>query len=138
MAENLTPEQIQAAQMLATGWSTSDIISKLKISERTLYRWKALKAFKELVHEIIAAELAETKFRMAHIVDASVKALWDLVASSRKDNTRLQAALHVLRLAGIVHIPSPNVTQTVEWVLKPEPPDIANSIEAQGTEGHTE
>jgi len=119
MSEKLTPQQIQAAQMLAKGHSTHSITFDLKICPDTLYRWKKIKEFKELVNEIITDELAETKFRMAHIVDASLSALWDLVTDGKESN-RLQAAMHVLKLAGVMHIPSPNVTQTVEYILKPE------------------
>jgi len=125
MIETLTPQQIQAALMLAEGRRTSDITYDLKISESTLYRWKKKRDFKELINNMMRDELAETRFRLAHLADASVSALWDLVARSSNDYTRLQAAIHVLKLSGIMHLPSPNVTQTVQYVLKPEEPEEA-------------
>jgi len=128
MIETLTPQQIQAALMLAKGRRTSDITYDLKISESTLYRWKKKRDFKELINNMMRDELAETRFRLAHLADASVSALWDLVARSSSDFTRLQAAIHVLKLSGIVHLPSPNVTQTVQYVLKPEEPEEAEKI----------
>ena len=135
MIENLTPQQVQAAQMLARGNGTSYVIRHLEIGESTLYRWKKKKDFKELIDNILASELAETRLRLAHLADASLNALWELVTKVGNDYTRLQAALHVLKLTGIVHLPSPNVTQTVQWVVKPEEseePETITVTDAQG------
>lgn len=112
--------------MLAIGCSTSRIVRDLEICADTLYRWKKKKIFKELVNNIIASELAETRFRLAHIADKSLSVLWNIVENSKNDHTRLQAVLHVLRMARIEHLPSPNVTQTVQWVLKHEEEEEAD------------
>ncbi len=108
MSEELKIKQKQAARMLA-GCDTNAITSRLGICAETLYRWRKLPEFKALIDQWIESSV---QLQIAKLIDSSLTALQDSLSPETSDPVRLRAAMNVLKLAGLKHLPPPGPTES--------------------------
>jgi len=113
----LTESQLQAIRRIIAGQRDGFIAKHLKISRKTLYRWKTH-------HPLFRLELSRRRQGLWHnsadklrsLLPKALKVLNEHL-DDRYDKTRFRAALHTLRLAGAQKITPPNEPTELDDLL---------------------
>ena len=104
MLRKLKPKQVNAARLLATGLSGVEVARRLKLRPETLSRWKQIAAFRKEIEYVMQDTHEALRFKLTHLAEASVSAVWSELHNYSHDSKRLTAALNVIKLLGIEQV----------------------------------
>ena len=97
----LTEEQIKAIEMLVYGATNKEVAETIKVSERTVLRWKKLPQFRDEMDRQYAMVKDDVDRRIARFANAILKSIYDLSRNSKSDKVKLDASIYLLnRLVG--------------------------------------
>ena len=117
----IAPKLARAAVLLAGGLSLRQTAKRVKVGERTLYRWSRDPNFAAEVAQLRAAMLRRGAGQLARLIGRAVKTLKELLESD-DERIRLGAASRVLEQATrIIEMAElERRLQALEQVAKPE------------------
>ena len=96
----VTPQQVRAVDLLASGKPLGEIARELQIDRTTLWRWRQERCFrKRFVQEL----WSDARARMLGMLDPAIDVLCQQMTDCY-DRTRFRAAATVLRLAGLAKV----------------------------------
>jgi len=96
----LSPKQEQAIVLLARGASIVDTAKIVKVSEQTIYNWKANESFMEDLKDETRAYLGESRTRLGSLALLAIETLADLLKSDNP-SIRLKAVQEVFKANGL-------------------------------------
>lgn len=97
----LTPQQEQAAMMLASGENLTAVARQLNLNRSTLYEWQANTAFQCFYNQQCQDHQQAVKNALFGLHSRAVDTLTDLLTNGN-ENTRLKASMWLLeRVAGV-------------------------------------
>jgi hypothetical protein len=99
----LTPQQEQAATMLASGDNISTVARQLNLNRSTLYEWQENTAFKCFYNQQCHDHQQAVKNALFGLHSAAVDTLTDLL-NNGNENTRLKAAMWLLERVASVEV----------------------------------
>lgn len=97
----LTPQQEQAAIMLASGKNISAVARQLKLNRSTLYEWQENTAFQCFYNQQCQDHKEAVKNALFGLYNTAIDTLTNLLTNGN-ENTRLKASMWLLeRVAGV-------------------------------------
>ena len=102
MAIEISPKQINACRLLATGKSITDTAKELNISRMTISRWlKSDNDFAAYLNTLKTEQLEAARTQIQHIASLAVETLANVMTKSKNDTARIAAAKEVLSMSGL-------------------------------------
>ena len=92
----LTPKQVKALPLLATGESAVNVSRKLKISKQRLSEWKKDENFSNALKCTRREALNDAIFAIEGLANKSVETLMNLMVNSSNEQVRLRAAIFTI------------------------------------------
>ena len=108
MSHKLTPKQMKAVHLLASGEKATVIARELKLRRETLSRWKRLPEFMAEIDKVMAETQERMRYRLLQLAEASISAMRMEVSSGDGDPKRVVAAMNVLKLLGMERLALPD------------------------------
>jgi len=112
MSHKLTAKQVKALHLLAGGATAVEVAQILKMRRETLSRWKKIPEFAQKLEQVMTQIRDGMQHRLTGLADASISALKAELGRYQSDPKRIQTALNVLRLLGIVQKPPGKISIT--------------------------
>lgn len=109
----LTPQQEQAATMLASGESITAVARQLNINRTTLYDWQDNTAFQCFYNQQCKDHQQAVKNALLGLHSTAVDTLTDLLTNGN-ENTRLKAAMWLLERVANVNIGETNLKTALQ------------------------
>jgi hypothetical protein len=97
MSHKLTPKQLKALSMLASGMSTVQIAREIKLRRETISRWRQIPEFTHEYDRLMDEVGFALKSKVTRVMDAAIKKITYEVESSYGDPKRIRALLHVIK-----------------------------------------
>lgn len=97
-SRELTKAQRRAAHMVAHGRSFSKITAKLDIDSKTLYRWRQLDDFRDLVDEEVSTSTAQLRRSYLREAQRSITSLSQIMRESESEIAKGKAAAKLAEL----------------------------------------
>jgi hypothetical protein len=102
--DNLTPPQRLSIELTVAGWRLSDVAAEVKVTLRTIQRWRLLPEYKEALREAHREKHAETDLLVkASIAKAIRKVVQVLDTPNLKTGDYLLAARLIGELSGFMN-----------------------------------
>ncbi|MCU0833697.1 MAG: helix-turn-helix domain-containing protein [Chromatiaceae bacterium] len=101
LSDGLTNQQREGARLAASGWRQTDIAEHLGVAAETVSRWGKKPAYRAAIQALAGQAQARALSRLEALVDQAVSEIEQSLAFKYDQNTRLRAALAILRLVGV-------------------------------------
>jgi hypothetical protein len=108
MSHKLTPKQVKAAYLLASGNSGVEIATALNMRRETLSQWKRIPKFNELIEQIVKEQRDIMRRRITEMVEMSIANIITELSTRTHQERCLNASLGVLKMIGIERLVSGN------------------------------
>ena len=98
---NLTPKQIEVAQLLAGGMNVTDTAKDAGVTRPTIYSWlKTNDDFLAYLNSLKAEQVDAVRIQLEALSTLAVNTLTAIMKDSADDKARISAAKEVLCMAG--------------------------------------
>ncbi len=109
----LTPQQEQAATMLASGDNMTAVARQLNINRSTLYEWQVNPAFQCYYNQQCQDHQQAVKNALLGLHSAAVETLTDLL-NNGNESTRLKAAMWLLERVASIQVGDTNIREVLK------------------------
>lgn len=103
LPEGLTPQQEQAATLIASGMAIQDVAGQLDIHRSTLWHWRQLETFEAYLNALRSEAAQNTLGRLISLQSNALDTM-SRIMESGNDATALKAACYVLEQVSEVRI----------------------------------
>lgn len=96
MDSELTPKQIIAATVIASGKTKKEAAELVEVTPQTISKWMQIKGFEELMNNLRVVTLYEAQDQLRSLAKNATNVLADLLSKSKNERVRLDAAKYLL------------------------------------------
>jgi len=97
----LSPIQIKAATLLASGQKAKDVASEIICTPETISHWKKKPEFEAYLNQLRQDLLEQGRELLRSSVADAMTTMRDIVTNSKTDEVRRKAAMDILRMSGL-------------------------------------
>jgi|GEM_PF-2609046 len=92
----LTPKQIRALPLLASGLSAKEVSKRINISQAQISAWRQDTVFMAALDDYRRNAMREAEAALSGLAMDAVQALRESLTSASSDQTRLRAAIYII------------------------------------------